>query len=230
MANEGKSPLPGIIGMVGSALFGPKRERMEYTTLPQSEDQRWATGQLRGMASQPYQPSRLSLQAQDSITQLLQGGYDPASSPYYQATRDELERQSGQAMTGLNRQLQSKGTMYGGRPDIARGNLQAQSQNIVAQVLGNAQEQERGRQFQAIPMANAMGQEEQQYMNQIFQYLQVLMGNQQTMTPKYQYSQNPLTQLAPLFAQLAGGGGGGGGGTKWAGDYGNTNVGTPLYQ
>lgn len=96
------------------------------------------------------------------IQDTLSGGYDPASSPYYQAVKAQAAQNLQKTKAGIASDAAGSGRYFAGSRIKQQGNAATQSELGLQTVLGQQAENERQRQISVLPQAMAYGQAEQQ--------------------------------------------------------------------
>lgn len=133
----------------------------EYTgelTAPMSEQERASLSKVSAYANQAPNSTLQAGKAQ--IERTLNGGYDPASSPYYQA----VKAQAAQNLTDTNRRIAS--TAGGGGRYYTGARIKAQSDatrdvNLgLDKIIGDLSQQERQNQLAVLPQALSFATEE----------------------------------------------------------------------
>jgi len=185
----------------GSTTGKPRENRMR--PLPLSQAQQMGQTGLMNLANKPYQPNKLQTQAEDMISQILSGGFDPFTSPYYNNMRSTmLKNQSGQAV-GLKRQLNRGNNLYGTPANKRYSDFYSGTNQQILNLMSGVQEQERGRQFSAIPIASQLSKAEQEYNDTRAKLYQILLG-QETDYYEPDYTPSPWSALTPLLTKLWG--------------------------
>lgn len=133
-------------------------------TAGMSPEERQALSAISG-----YQPSSLWKQSQEQLGKTISGQYDPISSPYFKAFRENLGRETEDIVTGVNQQFNLGGMLPSTQRSRVVGDVRTDALGRIAQELGGMYETERGRSLQAIPMAMAM---EQQPIDRALQLLE----------------------------------------------------------
>lgn len=107
------------------------------------------------------EPSLFGL-SRGELEKTIQGGFDPLTSPYYQATRDLLGRESEDQIEALRRSQQLRGAFRSTGGLREEGRLREGLQSRIGQVIGELALQERERQFKALPLAQVFAQTQEQ--------------------------------------------------------------------
>lgn len=197
--------LPIILAAASAeaSMQKPTKSSSSYTTVPMTASQLAAQQRLQQQATTPYSRSRLTGQAEDVLSQILGGSYDPFTSPYYTNMRQSILNTQKEQGTLLKQRLQKQGALYGTPTNRAWSDFYSGTNQDILNLLSGVQETERGRQFSAIPVAAQLGTAEQDYNKYLAQLNAMLMGQEQTVVED-EYQPNILSALAPLLAQLAG--------------------------
>lgn len=97
--------------------------------------------------------------ASDNIMKTLTGGFDPYKSDYYKAFRDATMLENRDAMDALKRDAASRNKYFSSELLESQSNLGAKTAATLNQFMTGMAESERGRQMQAIPLAQDLAQE-----------------------------------------------------------------------
>lgn len=111
--------------------------------------------------------------AQSELMKTLTGGYDPYTSDYYKSAREGALREEQSAVNRLRRGAQLGGMMYSTPRIEAEGKTVAQTQNNLANILGQLSLQERQNRLNAVPTAMSTGQ---QISNMPIENMQAIMS------------------------------------------------------
>ena len=199
----GISPYFMAAGSLLEALRKP-RGRTPHYTLMQAPWQTAGINRMTESLARPYEPSRMTNMANDELTKVLMGGYNPYLSPVYQTERVNILNEQGQGLTGMKRGQQKTGTLYGGPTREAEATYRASTQNRLAQILAGQYGEERRRQFSAIPLAEEYGKAEQEYNHYLDELAESLYNATPTYTPSKVYSSGGgasdiLMELSKMF-------------------------------
>jgi hypothetical protein len=88
--------------------------------------------------------------AADEIKKTLTGGYDPATSPFYKATREGAMKENTDAIDRARRGSAARGGFFNDRALAEEGNIQTNTSNYLNQILGKMAENERGNRLNAV--------------------------------------------------------------------------------
>ena len=99
---------------------------------------------------------------EDQLTKTLTGGFDPRTSEYYQATRDELASNEENQIQALRRSQQLRGAFRGSNSIREEANARSGFQRATNSALGSLVESERNRAMQAVPYSLTFGQAQEQ--------------------------------------------------------------------
>lgn len=91
--------------------------------------------------------------SQDMLGKTLTGGFDPGTSQYYQALRDEAQRNRGLAIKDTNADLGGRGKFFSSEALNKYGDINANTQIGLDKTMAELADRERNRQFQAVPLA-----------------------------------------------------------------------------
>jgi hypothetical protein len=182
----------------------------------------WLTGEL-GKKATPYsgetqslgeldkyvnQPkSEMTGLAQDEIKKTLTGGYDPTTSPYYQAVKAESARDLENTISGISSDAAGGGRYWTGARLDTQGTARTDSGIALNKLLGELTLQERQNKLTAAQQAQSLGTEETNLPLQkatALQSLGSLTRNLQQAQDEAVYNEWLRQQSYPLqIAQLA---------------------------
>jgi len=149
--------IPGIEG----ALY---REPEAYTgefVAPLTPAEQMSQDMLTQYLTQPL-PEIYGIAGQE-LERTLTGGYDPFTSPYYQAMREVQQRELGEAKKRLAEDLSARGLYYSGIRGEGLGDLEKEYLQNMGVLAGQLAEAERQRRIQAVPLAMQLGGVEAAY-------------------------------------------------------------------
>lgn len=98
--------------------------------------------------------------ARNEIKKTLSGDYDPTTSPYYQAVKAESARNLDDTLEGISSDAAGAGRYWTGARLNQQGNARTDTGIGLNKLLGEMSENERVRRLQAVPYAQALGEEE----------------------------------------------------------------------
>lgn len=174
-----------------SGLFKSKKQEPEFSTVydPFSDVRKasgdWLKGQI-GQTAKPYTgqlvapmsgeesksfdflrkftdspaPESLNM-ANEELRKTMQGEYDPTTSPYYQAVKAESSRNLQSTLADIESDAAGGGRYWSGARLGEQREARTDVGNALNTLLGGMAETERGRRFEAIPLAMQLGQYEQ---------------------------------------------------------------------
>lgn len=102
--------------------------------------------------------SNLYGMGQSEIEKVLAGDYNPEDSLYYESFKKALQRELQSSQDALANRSSARDQFFGGGRLDQERNLQTDYLNNIGMVLGQLQEAERQRMFQAAPIAAQMAQ------------------------------------------------------------------------
>ncbi len=94
------------------------------------------------------------------VNDTLSGGYDPYSSNYYSGMRRNLEKERGVALAGAKRNAAKYGYRTSSIENKRLGQVEENTYNRLSDIIAQVQENERGRQLNAVPFALQVAQAE----------------------------------------------------------------------
>lgn len=172
-----------------SGLFGSKKDKGVSVVADPYKDVRegltsWLSGQI-GKPSTSYEgqmvapataqenqslsfldqyanrgtPSTFS-NAKDVINNTLTGGYDPATSPYYQAMKAEAAVNNQDTQNQIKSDAAGGGRFWAGARLQEQGRAATASNNALNTISAQLAESERNRQMQAVPLAQQLAETE----------------------------------------------------------------------
>jgi len=113
-----------------------------------------------------YKPSELYNTGKEQIMSTLKGEYNPLTSPYYKAMREQMQREGEEAVLGARQ----RANLYGQLSSTGMANVEsrarARTANDINTLLGGMYENERARQVNAINQALAYEHLPQQILQQ----------------------------------------------------------------
>lgn len=121
-------------------------------TAPLSGYETQGLGFLQKYLDQPDYTPILS-QAGDEVSRTLTGGYDPATSDYYSATRREAELNRGDAINQTRRDLASRGKFFSSERMFNEGDINARTSSFLNKTLVDEAARERQRKIDILPQA-----------------------------------------------------------------------------
>ena len=174
-----------------SGLFKSKKQTPEYTTVydPFSDVRKSSSDWLKtqiGQNAKPYEgqlvapmseqegksfdflrkftdspaPESLNM-ANEELRKTMQGEYDPTTSPYYQSVKAESARNLQGTLSDIESDAAGGGRYWSGARLGEQREARTDVGNALNTLLGSMAETERGRRFEAIPLAMQLGQYEQ---------------------------------------------------------------------
>lgn len=154
-------------------------------------------------------PSTFS-NAKDLVNKTLTGGFDPATSPYYQAMKAEAAVNNADTQNQIKSDAAGGGRFWSGARLQEQGRAKTASNNSLNTVMGSLAESERNRQMQAVPYAQQLADTESNQPLQtaaaLQQYGQLPRAIQQAQDEAMYNEWLRSTQEWPLnIAQLAAG-------------------------
>lgn len=96
--------------------------------------------------------------AANELTTTLNGGYDPATSPFYKSMRDAAMQEQTDARDTMNQQLGARGKYFSSEALKEERELGTRTTNYLQGILGQLSESERARRLNAVPQAVAVDQ------------------------------------------------------------------------
>lgn len=103
-------------------------------------------------------PYKLNPAAAEEINKTLTGAYDPATSEYYKAYKDQAQRELTESQSRLNEALAGGGKYFHGARASETGKLEENYITNLAMQSAQLAERERERRIQAVPLAQSMSQ------------------------------------------------------------------------
>jgi len=220
-----------------SNFFSSKKTTPEYTTVSdpyadiRNKTSNWLSGEL-GKTATPYsgemvapatsqekeslsqldkyvnQPkSEMTGLAQEEIKKTLTGGYDPTTSPYYQAVKAESARDLEDTLGGISSDAAGGGRYWTGARLDTQGSARTDAGIALNKLLGELTLQERQNKLTAAQQAQSLGTEETNLPLQkatALQSLGSLERNLQQAQDEAVYNEWLRQQSYPLqIAQLA---------------------------
>jgi len=143
VADWAKKYMPGY---VPGAEFGGKR------TAGMSPQETQGMEWLQKYMNQPNTGENYNLAAGE-IKKTLTGGYNPATSDFYQATRQGAMREQESAIDALRRSQGYRGTFFQDTGVREEGKVREGTANYLQQLLGSMGEKERQNRLAAVPQA-----------------------------------------------------------------------------
>lgn len=119
--------------------------------------------------------------ANEEVRKTMTGYYDPSTSPYYQAVKAESARNLANTQADIGSQAAGGGRYWGGARLQQQQEAGSESARGLNTMLGQMAETERGRRFEAIPYAAALGQYQEQQPLDKAQALQQYGGLDRTL-------------------------------------------------
>jgi len=107
-------------------------------------------------------PSVLRTTASSEIQKSLTGGYDPTTSPYYQAVKAEAARNLQDVQKGVADEAAGGGRYWTGARLKVQGEEAGKTANYLNQLLAQQAENERQRQISVLPYAQSFAEAEEQ--------------------------------------------------------------------
>lgn len=101
---------------------------------------------LSGLLAKSGQAGDLASKEYSSI---LEGDYDPRTSPYYEGLRQEAERLKKEGVTGLRQRAELGGMLGSSTGAVAEGSFVSEANSALLKELGRLMETERGRKLLA---------------------------------------------------------------------------------
>ena len=124
-----------------------------------SEFEEGAFESLRGYLDSPLVTENdLYQQGRGEVQQTLSGEYDPYEGEYYKAYQNALKQELREAKDRLAASTSARDEHFGGGRIAETGNLERDTQNTLAQILGGLFENERARRLATVPLATQMAQ------------------------------------------------------------------------
>lgn len=167
--NAAAAYLAGQVGKTGPSYNGE-------LVAPLSDAQNKSQDVLKDYANNPN--SYTGGQGyQDAINQLdktVTGGYDPSTSPYYQAMKAEAARNNSLALQQVDNQAGMGNRFNGGARLQAEGNVNAQTANNENAILGQLSQQDIQNRLTASPQLAALSAAQTQMPAEVSQNLQTL--------------------------------------------------------
>jgi uncharacterized protein YidB (DUF937 family) len=169
-------PFAGLRGKLTQWLTGkigqPAEQYGKEIVAPMGEEEKRSFDFLRKFTDMPT-PESLTLGGEE-LKRTLTGGYDPSTSPYYQAVKAQAQKNLEDTLGDIA----SSAAGAGGYRTGARMALQRTARTDVTQglntMLGQLSEAERVRRLQAVPYAMQLGEYQQKLPLQQAMALQAL--------------------------------------------------------
>lgn len=155
-------PFAGVRGKTSSWLESQIGKTAEpYTgqlVAPKTAQETQSLDYLNKYATQPT--SEQTTLAQNEVKKTLTGGYDPTTSPYYQAMKAEASRNLGENLEGISSDAAGGGRYWSGARLGQQGEARTDMGNALNTILGQLSESERNRMTTASQQAQSLGEEQ----------------------------------------------------------------------
>lgn len=155
--------LEGQVGKPGPSYGGE-------LVAPMSDYENQSLGWLKDYAAGG--PSETRTLAQNEVKKTLTGGYDPTTSPYYQAVKAEASQNLKDTQKSISDEAAGGGRYWTGARLGVQGKATTDTTNKLNEVIGSLVDQERNRMTGILPMADQLANEEEQAPLQKAQALQ----------------------------------------------------------
>ncbi len=152
-------------------------------------------GLIQQLTHLAQNPPEIYQTGMDEIQKVLEGGYDPMSSPYYEGIRRESEMLTDRSVSEMMHGQSARGTLASTPGMRAESDLRAMADARTLQTLGQLHEGERGRMSNAVNQALGYAQYQPNVMGQA-------MGGIGAMSPLATYGSDVANQQAIMNAQL----------------------------
>jgi hypothetical protein len=154
MVTASREPALQRINRAGEAYTGPLVAGMSPYEQQGMDALAQYLGSAGGVASQP-----LWQQASGELSKTLEGGaYDPVGGTYYQAFRNAVLRELGNAKNRVAARTSASDALFGGGRIASEGRLEESAMGSLAQELGRLAENERMNRLNAVSPAAQMAQ------------------------------------------------------------------------
>lgn len=152
-------PFSDIRSKISSWLSGqigkPAEQYKGEMVAPMSEEEKKSFDWLKKYGEQPV-PETINL-GKEELKKTLTGGYDPSTSPYYQAVKATAQKNLDETLGDIASSAAGRGMYHTG----ARRELQASARtavtNALNEMLGRMAEAAMERRLQAVPLAQQVG-------------------------------------------------------------------------
>jgi len=125
---------------------------------PKTAQETQSLDYLNKYATQPT--SEQTQLAQNEVKKTLTGGYDPTTSPYYQAMKAESAKNLGDTLEGISSDAAGGGRYWTGARLGEQGEARTTAGNALNTILGQLSESERNRMMTASQQAQSLGTEQ----------------------------------------------------------------------
>ena len=144
--------LQGQVGKAGPSYGGE-------LTAPMSPYEEQSLGWLKDYSAAG--PSETRKNATNEVNKTLTGGYDPTTSPYYQAVKAEAAANLKDTQKGIADEAAGGGRYWSGARLGVQGKAATDTTNKLNEVIGSLADQERNRMTSVLPMADQLATEEE---------------------------------------------------------------------